>query len=266
MSLSKERLLTIGSLEFSGIINEMDNREFEEYCEILISFTENFPIQEAELKKLFDTGDYDSFSRVLLSVRGMLEQIQAIGLARSSLRLLDELRTQKYQISEAHLAYFLAEISALSIEIQMARQDYKPANEIDAKTSHTRKTSAFGGGGASKSILAVDDVSLTLTSLKMALKDTKYRFTGVKSGAEALQFTKLHTPDLFILDIEMPEMNGYELAEKLRNSGQAAPIIFLTGNAKEEYVIKAIKAGAADFIVKPVNNEQVLNKIKKCIG
>lgn len=71
---------------------------------------------------------------------------------------------------------------------------------------------------------------------------------------------------MFILDREMLEMNGYELAEKIRSSGQTAPIIFLTGKAIEEYVIKAIKTGAADFTVKPVNNEHVLNKIKKYIG
>lgn len=117
-----------------------------------------------------------------------------------------------------------------------------------------------------KSVLAVDDVSLILNSLKLALKDTKYKLTCVRSGAEALRFIKNNKPDLFVLDIEMPEMNGYELAEKIRANGQTAPIIFLTGNAKEEYVIKAIKAGAADFIVKPVDNEHVLEKIKKYIG
>jgi FixJ family two-component response regulator len=61
----------------------------------------------------------------------------------------------------------------------------------------------------------------------------------------------------------MPKMNGYELAEKIRESGHEAPIIFLTGNSAKEYVIKAIKAGGSDFIVKPIYKENLTEKINK---
>jgi len=61
----------------------------------------------------------------------------------------------------------------------------------------------------------------------------------------------------------MPGMNGYELAREIRKSGHSAPIIFLTGNAKKDYVIKALQVGAADFIVKPVKADQLLERIGK---
>ncbi|MCL2103413.1 MAG: response regulator, partial [Syntrophorhabdaceae bacterium] len=69
----------------------------------------------------------------------------------------------------------------------------------------------------------------------------------------------------FLLDIEMPEMDGYELARRIRESGHAAPIIFLTGNARKDSVARALQAGAADFIVKPVAKAELLERIGKYI-
>jgi CheY-like chemotaxis protein len=81
----------------------------------------------------------------------------------------------------------------------------------------------------------------------------------------ALKFLQNHRPDLFILDIDMPGMDGYELARKIREANQNAPILFLTGNAKKEYVFEAIRVGASDFILKPIDREIVLKRIGKFI-
>ena len=115
------------------------------------------------------------------------------------------------------------------------------------------------------SILAVDDVTFFLNALQTLLKETGYDLTCVDSGAAALRFLRNNNPDLFLLDIEMPEMNGYELARKIRESGQKAPIIFLTANSSHNHVMKAVEAGAVDFIVKPINKTHVINKIEKVI-
>jgi len=115
------------------------------------------------------------------------------------------------------------------------------------------------------SILAVDDTHFFLQMIKTMLKDTDYKVTCVNSGESALNYLRKHRPALFILDIDMPGMNGYELAREIRKSGHSAPIIFLTGNAKKDYVIKALQVGAADFIVKPVKADQLLERIGKYI-
>jgi len=60
-------------------------------------------------------------------------------------------------------------------------------------------------------------------------------------------------------------MDGYELAAQIKKKGERSPIVFLTGNAKRENVVKAVEAGAADFIVKPVNKKEVLAKIERYI-
>ena len=113
------------------------------------------------------------------------------------------------------------------------------------------------------SILAVDDTPLSLNLLKVALQTTEYKITCVNSGRTALRFIKRNNPNLFLLDIDMPEMDGYELAKKIKENGQTAPVIFLTANATKEYVKRAADAGAVDYIVKPIDSKQVLAKIKK---
>lgn len=114
-----------------------------------------------------------------------------------------------------------------------------------------------------KLILAVDDASFLLQTLKMHLSETPYKLVCVTSGADALRFVEKRVPDLYILDVEMPEMDGYELALELMERGKSAPIIFLTGNSDKESVAKALSVGASDFIIKPINKEQVLSRISK---
>jgi FixJ family two-component response regulator len=63
----------------------------------------------------------------------------------------------------------------------------------------------------------------------------------------------------------MPDINGYQLAEKIINSGQKAPIIFMTGNSSSEDVEKALNKGVSDFIIKTMHKEYILEKIKKYI-
>jgi FixJ family two-component response regulator len=70
-------------------------------------------------------------------------------------------------------------------------------------------------------------------------------------------------PNLFVLDIDMPEMDGIDFALELRKLGYTTPIIFVTGNAAKSYVVKAMAAGAADFIVKPINPQNVVDRINK---
>ena len=114
-----------------------------------------------------------------------------------------------------------------------------------------------------KSILAIDDTKFFLTTLRMILQDTPHKLTCTTSAATALNFLQKNKPDLFILDIEMPEMNGYALAQKIRAMGQEAPIIFLTGNTTQEAVEKAFMIGVADFIAKPVCKAKLLERIAR---
>lgn len=119
-----------------------------------------------------------------------------------------------------------------------------------------------GSEGTAKTILAVDDRPEILSTLAGVL-DGYYHVIGVTSGKAALGVLEKQKPDLFILDIVMPEMDGFELAENIRNMPDFAdtPLLFLTSNATRENFAMARKSGCSDFIVKPVNQDTMLAKI-----
>lgn len=111
-------------------------------------------------------------------------------------------------------------------------------------------------------ILLVDD---NLTSLKQAatlLKD-HYKVSMVKSGKQALEFLEKFTPNLILLDIEMPEMDGFETIQRIKQDERfkKIPVIFLTGNHDTVTEMKGFEYGAVDFITKPFSQEVMFHRI-----
>lgn len=258
--ISKDRLSEINGLKLSDKISNMDDVSFHEYYKALNMFIDTYPNQESGLKDTFDKKDDLAFLKILEAVCDVLMLIYADDLVQSCIKLGREMPVLNRKQFEAHLTYLLTAISGLSISIQMALSEENAGATLDKQPAPNVKPCLTNKG---KSILAVDDVSLVLYTLENILSDTGYTFVGLTSGKDALRYTIVHKPDLFILDIDMPDMDGYELANKIRDQGHIAPIIFLTGNATKAHVFKAIQAGAADFVVKPVSPDQVLEKIEK---
>lgn len=123
------------------------------------------------------------------------------------------------------------------------------------------------GTDLSKKILAVDDRPEILSFVSNALK-MHYKVLGAPNGNIALKVMAAQKPDLFILDIDMPGMDGYELARKIRatDDHKDTPIIFLTGNSSRERVLEAINAGVNDFIIKPTSHKNLLAKSAKFLA
>lgn len=115
-----------------------------------------------------------------------------------------------------------------------------------------------------KVILAVDDRPDVLRIVAGILRE-RYKVLTATDGMAALKILEQKVPDLFILDIDMPGMNGFELARKIRqtNNFQRTPILFLTSNSTREYVLKAIESGGSDFIVKPAQQSTLLSKVSR---
>jgi CheY-like chemotaxis protein len=132
------------------------------------------------------------------------------------------------------------------------------------KAKYTSEKEALSQADPSKIILAVDDRPEILTFVKNALKD-KYKLIAVRSGDAALRALNAQTPNIFLLDIDMPEMSGLELAAEIRKNPKytSTPLIFLTGNSQKENVAAAMKLKCNDFIVKPTTNETLTTKIAK---
>ncbi|MDR3322205.1 MAG: response regulator [Synergistaceae bacterium] len=114
-----------------------------------------------------------------------------------------------------------------------------------------------------KQILIVDDNIASLTQIGKHL-DGIYDVILVKSGHQALRFCESGRPDLILIDVEMPEMDGFETLEMLKKIPDVAqaPVIFITGNIDEETEIKALESGAIDFITKPVEGSILLHRLE----
>jgi putative two-component system response regulator len=114
-----------------------------------------------------------------------------------------------------------------------------------------------------KMIFVVDDSATNLSMAKEALKE-QYRVMTLPSAAKMFAYIEKVTPDLILLDIEMPEMNGFEALERLKNNASHAgiPVIFLTSMTDTLVEVRGFQMGVVDFITKPFSAPVLLNRIK----
>jgi adenylate cyclase len=117
-------------------------------------------------------------------------------------------------------------------------------------------------------ILVVDDYELNLALISRILELSGFEVTLARSGEEAIQSLTQSMPDLAILDVMMPNMDGYELCAKLRQPPIYAtlPIILLTAMSSEGEKVKAKRAGANEIWSKPFEMEHFLRRIKDLLG
>jgi two-component system nitrogen regulation response regulator NtrX len=112
-----------------------------------------------------------------------------------------------------------------------------------------------------KTILVVDDEKNILTSLEGILSDEGFEAVCVESGHEALEKVAEESPDIVLLDIWMPEMDGIETLMKLRESYGNIPVVMMSGHGNIETAVRATKLGAYDYIEKPLSIEKLLLSI-----
>jgi two-component system nitrogen regulation response regulator NtrX len=117
----------------------------------------------------------------------------------------------------------------------------------------------------SASILIVDDEVSILNSLSSILEDEGYQVTVAKSGTEALKLYSTEPPDLMLLDIWMPEMDGLETLRRLKEMVPTAQVMMMSGHGNIETAVKAIKLGAYDYIEKPLSLENVTLRVKHAL-
>lgn len=118
-------------------------------------------------------------------------------------------------------------------------------------------------------ILVVDDVSSNVMLLNIILSHEKYNIITSMSGEEALAKVRSEKPDLIILDVMIPDIDGYEVAKRIRqmdSSINTVPIIFLTALNGASEVVKGFQAGGDDFVSKPFSKEELLIRVKHQIS
>lgn len=113
-------------------------------------------------------------------------------------------------------------------------------------------------------ILIVDDSPINIGFCKKILNKNGYNTDSCKCGEEALEYLENNSPDLILLDIVMPGIDGYEFCEHIKNIPKLTdtPVIFLSAMDDEESIIKGFKCGGVDYITKPFRTQEMLARTK----
>ena len=118
-----------------------------------------------------------------------------------------------------------------------------------------------------KNILICDDAAFMRMMIKDILTKNGYEVVGeAANGAEGVEKYGQLKPDLVMMDITMPEMNGIDALKKIKESDSNANVIMCSAMGQQAMVIESIQAGAKDFIVKPFQVERVIEAVQKAIG
>ncbi len=114
-------------------------------------------------------------------------------------------------------------------------------------------------------ILVIDDEAAIRDSLRMTLEYEGYEFLGAATGQEGLALAEREAPDLVLLDVKMPGMDGIEVLERLRHMNESLPVVVVSGHGTISTAVEATKKGAFDFIEKPFASERVLVSLRNAL-
>jgi PleD family two-component response regulator len=117
---------------------------------------------------------------------------------------------------------------------------------------------------SSGDVFIVDDTPANLDLLAAILRDSGYDVRVANSGRRALRVVSAHPPDLVMLDIQMPEMDGYEVCRQLKAdpATSAIPVIFISALDDVFDKVRAFRAGGVDYVAKPFQAEEVLARVE----
>ncbi len=118
-----------------------------------------------------------------------------------------------------------------------------------------------------KKILMVDDAATILMMEKMFLSKEPYDLITAKDGQEAVEKAESERPDLILMDVVMPKMDGFEAVQKIRENEatKSIPIIMVTTRGEEKNMEKGYKNGCNDYVTKPINGVELLTKIRNLL-
>ncbi len=120
----------------------------------------------------------------------------------------------------------------------------------------------------SKKILLVDDSMTTLMMEKMILRKGPYDLVTASDGEEALDAAQRELPDLILLDVVMPKMDGFEVCKRLKEIPETKdiPIIMVTTRGEPEKVERGYELGCSDYVTKPIDNLELMTKVRNFVG
>ena len=118
-----------------------------------------------------------------------------------------------------------------------------------------------------KTVLVIDDEPGFIDTVRMRLEAGGYRVVGANDGAEGIERARQEKPGLILLDLMMPNVDGFKALYQLKNdnSVKAIPVIIITARSETDYILDTGNLGAMDYIVKPVNMHELMDLVAKHI-
>lgn len=115
-------------------------------------------------------------------------------------------------------------------------------------------------------ILIVDDTAFMRLNIKNILGPLNYEFKEASNGIEAIDMYKSQHPDLVIMDITMPDMDGLEALRQIKALDKDAKILMCSAVGQQGRIVEAIECGASNYIIKPFQNDKFFETVKKILG
>lgn len=198
----------------------------------------------------------DGFSRRLLDggLRDLVEIKDSNGFQR-------ELERLKHAEIDKHVAAVTEAVEPLTLWIDSIEEEFSP--QVDA----VRELQTLAGQ-VRPVLLVVEDDEFQRKLLEHQLGELHLNLIFAASGTEALGTLRRHQPDLVLMDVDLPDIDGIETTRRLKSLEQlqAVPVIMITGRSEKAVVVESLKAGAVGFVVKPIDKDVLLSKIRVVLG
>ena len=116
-------------------------------------------------------------------------------------------------------------------------------------------------------VLVVDDEEMTRNLLRLMLERTGFEILEAEDGLKALEMVTEHLPDVLLLDVMMPNMDGFAVCEAVRNQVETAdiPIILLSARTSEDFVQRGLEAGANRYLGKPIGRDELVRTLREVL-
>lgn len=114
-------------------------------------------------------------------------------------------------------------------------------------------------------ILVVDDDQAILKLITRVLRDESYAIDAASSGEEARTLALVNDYDGIILDLQLGDRHGFEILQELRKAGRQTPVLLYSGRSDTESIVRGLDAGADDYVVKPVSNEELRARVRNLV-
>lgn len=250
--------------EFLEKLYFLDTKTGMEYCgnseefyqEIIDSFVEND--KRTAIETSYTTGDFDNYRIQVHALKSTSLTIGAVELSEMARKLEFAARDGEYEYIHKENSNLMAAYNLLLTQIEEVHRVHDVAENTERNGEEDSKKEYH--------ILIVDDDAMNLSvAAKMLAKH--FYYTCAKSGKEALKLINNHVPDLILLDIHMPEMNGFEVLEKLQQNERfkEIPVVFLTADSDTDVEVKGLKMGAQEFIKKPFVADIMIARITRIL-